>query len=189
MGGVGAEFSGRAERLHQALAVIRKLEDGVAEIVYHPDVLFGIVGVDVDGVGALDHGIPLRPAFGDVALRIHDDDVVFPPRVHAHAAFPVLLGIFGKLPRPAAARKRRDRSLRCVAERHLGGGKREAGTELRHGGLGRPRHDRQFAALRDEHAVGALGEHAFDSAPAPALVPGQLRHRPGPIAHHVIRAG
>ena len=53
MRGVGARLTRRADGLHQLLAVIRELEDGVVVIVDDPHVLFGIVGADVHGMGPL----------------------------------------------------------------------------------------------------------------------------------------
>jgi hypothetical protein len=136
---------------------------------------------------ALDHRIPLRPAFRDVPLGIHDHDIVFPARVDAHAPFPILLRVLGKLSRRAAPRKRGCRALRGIAEGHLGGGKREAGAKLRNGRLRRPLDYRQFTPLDNDHAVGALREHAFHRAPAPVFMARQLRHGLGPIAHDFVR--
>ncbi len=49
-------------------------------------------------------------------------------------------------------------------------------------------HVRQLAALQDEHAVRALGEHALPRAPGPLLVAGQARERFRPVRHDLVRA-
>jgi len=67
---VGARHVGRADRLHELLAVVREFVDRVGVIVDDPDVLLGIIGTDVGGVRALEHIVPLRPVFDEVALRI-----------------------------------------------------------------------------------------------------------------------
>ena len=47
---------------------------------------------------------------------------------------------------------------------------------------------RQLAALQDEHAVRALGEHALPRAPRPLLVARQARERLRPVRHDLVRA-
>ena len=73
----------RADRLDELLAVVRELVDRVRVVIHHPHVLLRIVRADVDGVRTLEHLVPLRPLLDDVALRVHDDDAVFPAGILA----------------------------------------------------------------------------------------------------------
>ena len=75
---VGAFHGGRADGLHQLLAVVRELVDGVHVIVDDPHVLFGIVGIDGDEVRALENFVPLRPGLDDFAVAVDDRQAVSP---------------------------------------------------------------------------------------------------------------
>jgi hypothetical protein len=76
--GVGAGDVRRTDRLDELLAVVGELVDRVRVVVDDPDVLLRVIRTDVDGVRALEHLVPLRPLFDDLALRVDDDDRVFP---------------------------------------------------------------------------------------------------------------
>jgi hypothetical protein len=54
--------------------------------------LLGIVRIDEDRMRTPEQVIPLRPRvlFDDVALRVDDDQAVFPARVDAQRALPAV---------------------------------------------------------------------------------------------------
>jgi hypothetical protein len=150
--------------------------------------LFGIIRVDIDGMRALDHRIPLRPAFGDgppcaSATTILSSQRASTP-IRPFQFFSASSASCPGAPPPGSAATGPCDALRkgtwAVGNERLGpscgtgvcGGRRTTGSSPR---------------LHDDHAVGALGEHALDGAPAPIFVARQLRHGLGPIAHHVVR--
>src|SRR5579883_1081507 len=80
---VGALYRGRADGLQELLAIMAELVNSVHVIVYDPDVLVGIVGVDVNGVGPLEFRIPLTPGLNDVAVFIDNVEAIGPFGVYA----------------------------------------------------------------------------------------------------------
>ena len=106
VGLVGAQFAVGADGLHQRGAVIGELVDDVLVVVDDPDVLFGIIGVDGDVVGPLQHGIPLVPGFHDVAVAVEHQDAVLPAGIDAEASTrfdPAGYACFGQAAGSAAA--------------------------------------------------------------------------------------
>ena len=139
-----AGMIGRAQRLHELLAVVREFVNRMSLIVHDPDVLVGVVGIFSDVVRAAEHGIPFRPVFDDVAVRIHDNDAVFPARVDAELAAPHWI---------AGACYRPDR---CITKRKLRNRERDAGADLRIWNFVGPFHGGNFPALEYENSVRRL---------------------------------
>ena len=178
---VGAGLADGADRLHEPLAVVRELEDRVAEVVDDPDVLVGIVRAHVNGVRPREHRVPLRPVLDDVAVAVEDEDAVLPARVDAEHAALLLPGfqpVRRHRARGAAGRRARDgRAPDRQAEHGVLEARRDVAQALRRG----PLDGGQLAALQHEHAVGALREHALRRAVGPAVVARQLRERLRPV--------
>ena len=95
-----APFALGADRLHELLAVVRELEERVVVVVDDPDVLLGVVGIDVDGVRPPQHLVPLRPLLDDVARGVEDEDEVLPAGVDARRPFHACAGSSGSAPGP-----------------------------------------------------------------------------------------
>ena len=76
---VAAGFVPSAERHQEILAIIRKFEDLMVNIVDNPDVVFRVVRADQDRVrptAILKQMIPLRPRFDQLAIGIDDVDAI-----------------------------------------------------------------------------------------------------------------
>ena len=176
MRGIGARHVGRADRLHQLLAIVRELVDRVHVVVYEPDVFLRIVGTHVHRVRALHDLVPLRPLFDDVALRVDDGQAVLPTGVNAHLAIrglcapPEIHALRGILPRPASARKGR---RRCAAPGNAANWKLNARADVRKPSDLRSWQVWQLAARNEVHAIRVLGEDALSRAPRPLVVPGK----------------
>src|SRR4029077_14472078 len=112
------------------------------------------------------HLVPLRPVLDDGAVRVDHDDAMLPPEVFARLADVRVVADFSvaRIERARRARRRR------VAPRQAPYREFGVRAELRQLDLFGPLDVRQFAALQDEHAVGALREHALARAPRPLLV-------------------
>ena len=98
-----------AQRQHQLLAVVGEFEDLLHHVVDHPDVLFRIVGTDLDVVraaAALEEVIPLRPVLQQLAVAVD----------HQNAVLQARLALRGRLPEGAVA-------SRVAFGRFLGNGK------------------------------------------------------------------
>src|SRR5262245_14433347 len=80
-------------------------------IVQDPYMLFRIVWIDRNKVGALQNLVPLRPSFDEVTIGVRDDDAVLPFRVDAKRPIPPGGGISAIRPRSASARQRRNRRI------------------------------------------------------------------------------
>ena len=176
-------------RLHELLAVVGELVDGVHVVVDDPHVLLRIVGADVDRVRPLEDLVPLRPLLDDVALRVDDDEAVLPAGVHAELAIrrlsPSSFDSLRRIPAgPAVAG-----SAVCVALRHgtppMGNctlGPTSGKPRLR------PREVRQLAAREQVHAIRVLGEDALRRAGGPLLVARQRADILRPARHDFVRA-
>src|SRR2546425_5187877 len=116
---VGALPADGTDRLDELFAVVRELEQRLIVVVDDPDVLLGIIRVDVDRVRASQHFVPLSPLLDDVALGVEDEDEVLPPRINPWPTFVRVGGIVRIGSRGAASRRTGVLTLRRMAERHL----------------------------------------------------------------------
>src|SRR5690606_14565544 len=93
----------------QALfAVVAELAHEVSVRVHDPDMLFRIVGTDLDVVRPAPNVVPLRPVFDHVPFAVEHYDDVVPPPIDSRAAI-ASVGI-----RPAVA----GGGARGFAQRH-----------------------------------------------------------------------
>src|SRR5215467_8802097 len=185
MRAVGAFRLRRADGLHELFAIVGELVDGVHVVIYDPDVLLGIVGIDGDEMRALEDFVPLRPALDDVAVGVGNGDAVFPFGVHADGSVPAVGGRARIGARGPAARKR---SGGRVAPGKAADGELDAGAELRKqfglwaADVG------QLATEEKEDAVGAFGVNSLPRAPRPFLVSGDGADVFGPVLHDFVGA-
>src|SRR5262249_18435559 len=182
---VGAFRLRRADGLHELFAIVGELVDGVHVVIYDPDVLLGIVGIDGDEMRALEDFVPLRPALDDIAVGVGDGDAVFPFGVHADGSVPAVGGRAGIGARGTAAR---ERSGRGVAPGKTADGELNAGAEfgqelrLRTADVG------QLAPEEKKDAVGAFGVNSLPRAPRPFLVSGDGADVLRPVLHDFVGA-
>ena len=81
-----ARHARRAQRQEALLAVVRELADEVVVGIHDPDVLFRIVGADLDVVRPSPDLVPLRPVFDHLAVAIEHDNDVIPAPIDARPA-------------------------------------------------------------------------------------------------------
>ena len=189
--GIGTQDVAGPDRLDKLLAIVGELVDGVTVVIDDPDVLLSIVRADVHRVRPLEDLVPLRPLFGDVALRVDDDETVFPAGIDAELTI-------RRLRPPPDLQALRRVATGASGSGQCGGGVAAPGqspdrelharSKLRHPGHRRSRNVRQLAPGEQIHTVRALREDALRRSPGPVLVPRQRAHILRPVGG-VIRAG
>jgi hypothetical protein len=162
--------------------------DDVLVVIDDPDVLHRIVRTDRNEVRPLQHRVVLIPRIDQVALAVEDHDAVFPPGIHAELVaglLPRLHAALGGLTRAAVSRGAGGRGITPwkASDR-----KHHAGPQLGQPHRFRPAEIRQFAALEDEDAIGALRKDALSRAERPPFVPFDGREIFGPVGDDVVRA-
>ena len=94
---------------HLLLAVVGELGDEVVVGIDDPDVLFRIVGADLDVVRPAPNLVPLRPVLDHLAVAIEHHDYVLPSPVDAR---PAVAAVRGGLAASLASRWRLHESVR-----------------------------------------------------------------------------
>ena len=169
----------RAKLEQQLLAVVAELVHAVSLGVDDPHALLRIVGADLDVVRAREELVPLGPVLGDFALRVDDDDVVFPAAVHARLV--VALVFLDRVVAAAAAR------LAAAAD-----GRRETRGRVRtaesSGSAAVCRILTSSPLLTKKTRFGLSAKTSIACPIRPVLVVRQaLRHRLRPVRHGFVR--
>src|SRR5579862_2545748 len=140
-----------------------KLENLLPLVVHDPNVLLGIVGINLDLVRPASAGekmIPLRPRLNHFAAAVEDVDSVGHPRFRPR----------GRYWHAWKLEKRELRSARRV----------DRSCSSRHGFF-----LRHFAARQDDDAIRCFGEHSGLRSPSPSW----MIERSWPVRDHFVRPG